>query len=77
MLSKNRDSHLRATEIVTRVLWEILKSLVIGYIAGMIRKYGKVAYNWSKPSLINYKNRVELVFHQFALILGFESRLRF
>jgi hypothetical protein len=69
MLNTNRNSHLRATEILTGLLASILKDIIY--------KCGKIAYKWAKPSLIEYKNRVAFVFHTFAFIMGIESPLKY
>lgn len=71
-LSRNPNSHMRATEIAG-CIEAILKAIIVKIIADKIIQYGKVTYNWSKPSLNEYRNRAELVFHQIAVELGFES----
>lgn len=76
MLNRNQNSHLRATDI-TDLLVELLKHILFKFITAYIFKYGKIAWNWAKPSLIEYKNRAVFVFHTFAFITGIESPLKY
>ena len=66
MLNRNK---VRAAEIITGLLASILKDIIY--------KCGKIVYKWSKPSLIEYKNRAEFICHYFAFLIGFESPLKF
>ena len=77
MLCRNQSSYLRATEIFADFLMEILKALVVKVFAENLYKCGKIFYNWSKPSLVEYKTRAELVLHYFAFSIGIESPLKF
>lgn len=77
MMGRNQNSHLRATETIDDWLKAILKAVIVKLIADKIYKYGKVAYDWSKPSLVEFKNRAEFGFHYMAFIIGIESPLTF
>ena len=77
MLNRNQASYLRVAEIIRGLLEDALNKLIERFIADLIYRCGKIVYNWSKPSLIEYKNRAEFVFHYFAFLIGIESPFKF
>lgn len=77
MLNRNRGSYLRATEIIRGLLEDFLNKLIERFIADLIYRCGKIVYKWSKPSMVEYKNRAELVCHYFAFLIGIESPFKF
>jgi hypothetical protein len=73
LYAKNQGSLVRVTEIIDFLLKEILKEVSFRVLCGL----GRLLFKWSKPSLIEYKNRAELVYHFSLCELKIESPLKF
>lgn len=76
LFNKNQNSLIQIT-IIVDLLKDFLKEVFFSILISVLYKSVRILFNRSKPSLIEYKNRAELVYHFSVCVLKIESPLKF